>query len=523
LARRPRPGVVGWLGLAGAIPIAAIPACNDAAAPCAGNDGGGSASNLEAAAGDGASDSGATAEGASDSAAIADGPGEGGANACPSALDKVSGTTCYSGRDGNGAYYLIAIPPTWNQGLFLYSPGGPDFSYNAPSQPDTITASNLLLTKGFAVATTSFSRNGWEVGSNAWDIENLRQLFVRKFGRPGSTFVVGGSYSGSVLAKVVERFGTNADGSKNYDGAAIGCGLLGGLNRYFAAWLDMRVVYQFYCNNYPRPSEAQYPLYMGRAAGIDFAQAGSHDTTGRVSECIGPQAFPGSGGGADAGATQSQQQNWMNIKSVLRLPSYMNVIFPSLDLPAGQGLRDFTQVTLGGRNAIPSTGVVYAGSTDDGALNQGVARYDADPAAQAWVVADTQPTGHIAIPVLTFHTKGDPIVFVESERVYRNLVQSQGNLGNLAQLFVDDLSIANLPNGHCGFTASEFAATFDLITHWAKSGTAPTAADATAACEAYLQQSSNQSQDGCRFDALFYPPPWASRVYPRGSDPVDTQ
>jgi len=43
------------------------------------------------------------------------------------------GTSCYDGRDSNGAYYFMAIPPDWNQKLIVLPHGGPDQSYHAPS------------------------------------------------------------------------------------------------------------------------------------------------------------------------------------------------------------------------------------------------------------------------------------------------------------------------------------------------------------------------------------------------------
>ena len=43
--------------------------------------------------------------------------------------------------------------------------------------------------------------------------------------------------------------------------------------------------------------------------------------------------------------------------------------------------RDITQQRLGNRNPFTNIGVVYCGSTDDNALNAGVLRYAADPAA----------------------------------------------------------------------------------------------------------------------------------------------
>jgi len=444
---------------------------------------------------------------------------------CPSSLTPIpAGTACYTGPtdaitnlpapDANGAYYLIAIPQNWNNILFLYSPGGPAPSSKAlaPLGIHDLGAPELLLPQGYAVAATSFSRNGFAVSTNALDIESLRRIFVKKFGKPRFTLLYGGSYSGGVLERVVERYGLNPDGTKNYDGAAIGCGLLGGLCRYFDAWLDQRVVYEYYCNNYPRPDETQYPLYFGFPLGInDGDKTSPDDMKARVQECTGIGLPP-------AQRTAQQSQNLANIQRVLRIPeNQLGAFDANLLLPGSEGLRNFTQDSLGGTNAIRNSDVLYTGSDNDQALNQGVARYKADPVATIWATRDSEPTGNIQIPVLTFHTVADQIVFVETESVLRNIVQRQNKLGNLAQLFIKEKD-TDFYRGHCLFTPSEYAATFDLIVKWVESGVKPTAAEANAACKVHLASSMDKN-DACRFDPNYQPQSWSSRVYPRNPDP----
>jgi len=119
--------------------------------------------------------------------------------------------------------------------------------------------------------------------------------------------------------------------------------------------------------------------------------------------------------------------------------------------------------------------------------------------------------------VLTFHTVSDQIVFVETESVFHELVESRKELGNLVQLFVKEKS-TDFYVGHCQFTPSEFAATFDLIVKWVESGAKPTPADANAACQKHLAGSTDP-HDACRFDPNYRPKAWSSRVYPRNPDP----
>ena len=48
----------------------------------------------------------------------------------------------------------------------------------------------------------------------------------------------------------------------SYDGALTN-GVLGGGSRGYDYRVDLRVVYQYCCQNLPRPSELQYPLWQG--------------------------------------------------------------------------------------------------------------------------------------------------------------------------------------------------------------------------------------------------------------------
>src|SRR5262249_49077972 len=221
------------------------------------------------------------------------------------------------------------------------------------------------------------------------------------------------------------------------------------------------------------------------------------DVEARVQECTGIGLPPNQ-------RSAEQQQNLANIQRVLRIPEEQIGAFASnLVLPAGKGLKEFTQDALGGSNAISNADVIYKGSTDDEALNRGVARYEAEPAAQHWVNKDSAPTGNIQIPVLTFHTVSDQIVFVETESVFRDLVESRKELANLVQLFVKEKR-PDFYVGPSNFPPSEFAATSDLTVKWGKPGPNPPPPDATAACQEHLAASTDPN-DACRFDPNYRP------------------
>jgi hypothetical protein len=114
-----------------------------------------------------------------------------------------------------------------------------------------------------------------------------------------------------------------------------------------------------------------------------------------------------------------------------------------------------------------NSGTLYAGSSDDAAVNAGVVRYVADPSATAYVDHHYTPSGDLRIPVITLHTTRDPIVPIFHERMYAAAVQSSGASAFLLQRTVNAF-------GHCGFSASgaETAGFFDLV-QWVRTGVKP--------------------------------------------------
>src|SRR5262249_52140579 len=163
---------------------------------------------------------------------------------------------------------------------------------------------------------------------------------------------------------------------------------------------DLRAVYQYYCKNLPRADEPQYPLWMGMPADSKMTLA---DMQKLVDECTGV-AKPA------ATRTDLQKQNLANIIGVMRFPESLLV----RHLQAGTFLfRDIVQRMTNGRSAFSNIGVQYKGSSDDAALNRGVARFDADPQALAVLKAEGTPTGQIPVPVLSIHSINDPQVAVE--------------------------------------------------------------------------------------------------------------
>ncbi|MEU6207539.1 hypothetical protein ABZ814_28590 [Micromonospora musae] len=420
-------------------------------------------------------------------AAQADGPRPA-VTECPANL--TGKATCYTGQDSNGAYYAIAIPNRWNRSLVVHAHGGPDLGDTSDPQRsvEDLDRWAVMVDEGYAWAGSSYRRGGYGTRMAAIDTENLRRLFVTEFGEPRRTYVHGQSWGGNVAAKVVE---TSAGARGPYDGALLTSGVLGGGSRGYDYRVDLRVVYQYYCQNHPRPSEPQYPLWEGLRADSTMTADGLR---ARLQECTGYASDP-------LERTASQQRNLDDILAVTGVPE--RTLESHLRF-ATFTFRDIVHGRLGGRNPFSNEGVRYAGSHDDAALNAGVQRFSADPTARRDLSYDSDLTGRVSIPVLTLHAIDDPTAFVEHEAAYRASLQGAGRDEHLVQTFTRESEHSELSN-------AEYAASISALDGWVRTGRKPTATSIAASCAGFDRSYGT----GCFYEPRFRPAPYASRVNPR--------
>jgi pimeloyl-ACP methyl ester carboxylesterase len=109
---------------------------------------------------------------------------------------------------------------------------------------------------------------------------------------------------------------------------------------------------------------------------------------------------------------------------------------------------------LGGQ-PFDNTQRVYTGSSDDAALNAGVARFTADAAALS-AMNEFETTGQLQVPVVTLHTTGDPIVPFRQQALYAAKVGGTGSSSHLTQIEVERY-------GHCSFEAAEVLTAFSNL------------------------------------------------------------
>jgi fermentation-respiration switch protein FrsA (DUF1100 family) len=112
------------------------------------------------------------------------------------------------------------------------------------------------------------------------------------------------------------------------------------------------------------------------------------------------------------------------------------------------------QERLGGQ-AYDNGETIYQGSSDDTALNAGVARFTADPLARA-ELERFETSGDPSVPISILHTTGDPIVPFFHQQRYAEKVEAQGAGGLLERTDVARF-------GHCAFTSAELLGAFGAL------------------------------------------------------------
>jgi len=406
---------------------------------------------------------------------------------CPKAVADIA--TCYSAKLETGAYVLAAMPKTWNGNLIVFAHGGP--SVVPPAAKDNngnLQRYSIGVKLGYAWIATTYRKEGYGIAMAAADVEDARKFFLGHFPKPKRTLMHGASYGGMVGAKLLETYvKKNADGSMTYDGAFFNSGAVGGSVANYEFRADLRAVVQYYCMNLPKPDETQYPIWQGLPADSKLTQK---EIAGRIDECTGV---------ANKAEMRSprQQKNLTNILNVMHIPENMLVRHMQA---ATFVFRDINERMGKGKSAFSNIGVRYRGSDNDAALNSGVARFEADPAAEAALKADGVASGNIAIPVVSIHSLNDPQAAVEAQYEYRERVKAMGHGDLLVQNYTDE-------NIHVGQSQPEMAASINALQAWIDMGRKPTPESMAASC----QQLKATLEGPCRWHPDYQPKPLNTR------------
>jgi len=346
------------------------------------------------------------------------------------------------GEIGPGSLYALFVPDNWNGDLAVYAHGFVDAALPV-ALPAVDALRDALLQRGYGVAYSSYSENGYALKDGMRRTQQLRGIFRSKFKQPKRTYIMGHSLGGLVTMALAETY------PGHYDGALPMCGVLGGSLAEIDYLSNVRILFDFF-----------YPgVLPGSALNIP---PGTDLTT----EVIGPIIAATSANPTGAGAMAAIDQTPIPFSSG---PELVQSIITAVAFNF-RGLDDLLDRTHQ-HSPIDNATTVYTSSLLPpplmAAVNAGVERASRTPDAVNYLEKYYVPSGDLRIPMLTLHDVLDPLVPFFNEGLYHQAVLAAGNGQHLVQR-----SFARY--GHCTFTVPEMVQAFEELVAWVEQGVVPT-------------------------------------------------
>ena len=372
----------------------------------------------------------------------------------------------------NGAPYRIVVPAAWNGTLLVYAHGYRDKA-DHPGEVDNRTPdvapspalAAALLAQGYALAGSAYRDNGWEVEGGIHDTKDLAVYFRANIAKPERTIIWAFSMGTVIGFKSMERFGGI------YDGALCACAVGAGATQSWDSAGDLALAYDTVFG-----SLSTWGTFGDVRDDIDFDTEVFPKLFAEVSH---PANFPKfefirlvtgtPGRGINPPPPPAFYPGWL----------FTDMFFATearaeLERRAGgpivQNLdRDYI-LTPAEKGYLLALGVPSA-VIDSWLLAMNGQRFVSAPnRSRNYLEHNANYNGKIKNPVLTLHTRIDPLVTVSQEFEYAETVATARRSGLLFQTYTNG-------NGHCAFSGAQLITAVNAINNWVTTGTSPTHAD----------------------------------------------
>ena len=332
---------------------------------------------------------------------------------------------------------LTCVPKNWSGKLVVYAHG-----YVPVQEPlslpldeltlaDGLTLPGILLSNGFAFATSSYHKNGYAIEQAGNDLLDLVEHFEKDIasGQVNEIYIIGASEGGLVATMLLESH------PEIFQAGLSLCGPVSGMPDQIKYLGDFRVIFDYF-----------FPgvLPFGMNVPLDAYRDWEDIYVPNITEAI----------MSDSEATRQLFHVTHAARDPLQLktsaaPSALDVLFFSV-----WEANDILDVAGGQPYGNQSTR--YRGSRKDAALNAGVERIQSDSGAGAYIQQFYEPTGILKHPLVTLHNTWDDLVPFSHEVTYRKRVISAG--------YRQFLTVLVAPRyGHCEFTTRELSKAFNLM------------------------------------------------------------
>ncbi|RQW98500.1 alpha/beta hydrolase family protein [Micromonospora inaquosa] len=343
------------------------------------------------------------------------------------------------------AGYIIEVPARWNGDLVLWAHGYRGQGTVLSPEPPGFGLRQRLLEQGYAWASSSYDRNGFDIRSGVLGTKDLADHFARTVRRPQHTYVAGVSMGGYVIGRSLEQY------PGFYDGALPMCGVLGD-QTLLDFYLDYNLVAQALAGVPAYPTPADYLTNAVPRIQVALGLAGltptGPDTTtdrGKQLRAITVNRSGGPRPGADAAFAL-----WKDFLFSITVTS-------GGDSPAQRPGQLSTNLLT---RYTPNSPVN---------VNATVQRVAPENVRQRLLPTLTEVpriSGRPTAPVLSLHGLGDLFVPFSMEQAYATDVARHGRSRLVVQRAIRATQ-------HCEFTPAEAGAAWDDLVSWVRTGKRP--------------------------------------------------
>ncbi|KKK05709.1 alpha/beta hydrolase [Micromonospora sp. HK10] len=363
------------------------------------------------------------------------------------------------------AGYIIETPARWNGELVMWAHGYRGQGTELSPEPPAYDLRQRLLGQGYAWASSSYDRNGYDIRSGVLSTRHLADLFADTVRRPHRVYLAGVSMGGHIIGRSLEQY------PGYYDGALPMCGVLGD-HELFDFFLDYNLVAQALAGvrAYPTPDDylTNAVPRIQVALGLAGLTPGGPDTTNDLGKQLRAVTVERSGGqrpGADAA-----------------FAVWKDFLFGITTTDGGDSPAQ--------RPGQLATNLLTRYSPNSPVnLNATVQRVAPENLRQRLSPTLTEVpriNGRPTVPVLTLHDLGDLFVPFSMEQAYARDAAWHGRSRLVVQRAVRAAQ-------HCEFSPAEAGAAWDDLVSWVRTGKRP-------AGDAVTDPRAVRAADfGCRF------------------------
>jgi len=378
-----------------------------------------------------------------------------------------------------GRAFTLAFPWRWNRQAVLLAPG-----YSPPGTPLKLP-DNILRDDSLGLARTPYAER-YAVGRSAYDkagigvqsaVDNTYRLqqFLNMLGT-SRVYVIGGSMGGNITMALIEKH------PDAFAGAIAACGVVGEWQAEIGYVIDIRAAYNYFTRGtaYELPGEksiARSELPTLTWGPLEWLWP--LPSLIQFKRIVAPirELFE-----AAAANPQSPERRIIDNIAAASGAETDQASFIAPIMTVGLGMDDILG-SFGGSPYDNSTRVYsspHLSAAENAALNAGIQRIHADPAALAYADQWYKSTGVFRTRLLTLYNLIDPEVPSGlQEPMLREAVSNAGNGDNLVQRAVPAMrrpllsGINTIGYAHCGFTPEQVTQAWDDLHTWVETGKKP--------------------------------------------------